>query len=124
MSQSVLGVYFAVVVREKCSLDQLALDITKSMGCLLSQSIERGIVGDYVGEFLGMRLNLYVSRSENAINNEGFFFLFLVVLLNLRKVQMSLGQISVAMLLKFFGNEQACLGAIHKVLASELVSIS
>jgi hypothetical protein len=76
MSQSVLGVYFAVVVREKCSLDQLALDITKSMGCLLSQSIERGIVGDYVGEFLGMRLNLYVSRSENAINNEGFFFVF------------------------------------------------
>jgi len=76
MSQSVLGVYFAVVVREKCSLDQLALNITKSMGFLLSQSIERGLVGDYVGEFLGMRLNLYVSRSEDAINNEGVFFVF------------------------------------------------
>jgi hypothetical protein len=76
MTQSILGVYFTVVVREKCSLDQLALDVTKSMGCFLSQSIERGIVGDYVGEFLGMRLNLYISQSENAINEEGVLFVF------------------------------------------------
>jgi hypothetical protein len=76
MTQSILGVYFTVVVREKCSLDQLALDVTKSMGCFLSQSIERGIVGDYVGEFLGMRLNLYISQSEDAINDEGVLFVF------------------------------------------------
>lgn len=76
MVKSAIGIYFSVMVREKFSLDHLAAFVAQSMHCQLFQSKERGIVGDYVGESFGMRLDLHVSLSENAVNEEGTLFIF------------------------------------------------
>jgi hypothetical protein len=61
MTEPVLGIYFSVWTHQRCSLDDLAPHVAQATGCVLSRSTERGIAGDYVGESLGMRIELLVS---------------------------------------------------------------
>jgi hypothetical protein len=61
MAEPVLGIYFSVWTHQRCSLDDLAPIVAQATGCALSQSTERGIAGDYVGESFGMRIELLVS---------------------------------------------------------------
>lgn len=48
-----------------------------AMGCVFSQSTERGIIGDYVGESFGMHLDLRVSPDNPPPPRKGTEFLFM-----------------------------------------------
>jgi hypothetical protein len=55
------GLYFSVSMQERMSLDELAPDVGHALGVRLAQSTERGTMGDYVGEILGVQLWLFIA---------------------------------------------------------------
>ena len=51
--------------------------VAQATGSLFSQSTERGIIGDYVGELFGMRLDLRVSPDNPLPPRSATEFLFM-----------------------------------------------
>ena len=55
------GINFVVSLRERVSIDAVAREVGAALGVTLTESQERGLKNDYVGEVLGLDLWLRIS---------------------------------------------------------------
>jgi hypothetical protein len=55
-------IYFSITLQERVSLDELAAEVSSSLGVVLMQSSERGTMGDFEGEALGLQLWLHIAQ--------------------------------------------------------------
>lgn len=55
------GVSFVVALRERVSIDDVAREVAAALGVTLTESTERGLKDDFVGELAGLSLWLRIS---------------------------------------------------------------
>jgi hypothetical protein len=68
-------IYFSISLQDRVSLDELAAEAARALGATFSLSTERGTMGYYESEVLGLHLWLFVAEPPTPQSAPQFSFI-------------------------------------------------